>query len=452
MPPAHARLAAVAASAALALAPPLPAQTEAEPPAGADAPPDLPLLQRERLAGDLWGLRPALEQQALDVNAEYIAEYSSVWDGGLEQKASFRHLLTVDLTLDLETAFGIQGATLFAQCLSVNRERGGSLHAGDIQIYSNIESERSLDVLYELWWEQTLFNSRLRLKLGKVDANSEFAFIDVAGDFANSSAGFSPTIFVFPSYPDPATSVNAFLTLLDQEHLGLTLGYAFYDGAAGVDAVPTGSRGPETFFTDDDSDDYFHIAQADLAWSNPDAADTLLRDARLSLGGWWHTGDFERFDGDHEDGAGGLFLTAELRLFDPARMRPEQGAPRTARQILGRAGGDAPERGLYLFAQYAWADEDVSPFAQHIAGGVVWRGPDASRPDDSLGLYLSLADLSDEPAAGFEDDELVIDAYYRAQIAPAVFVQPEIQYIVNPSGDPDIDNALVGAVRVGIAF
>lgn len=400
---------------------------DAQPPqaaAGADG----PLAERDALGGELWRQRSALAERGISVAAENTFEWSGVLDGGVNQRDAYRNLFTLDVEADLETMVGVEGATVFAQFLSVNAERGGSADAGDIQVYSNIESDRSLSVLYELWYEQLLWDGRVRVKVGKVDANSEFAFVDAAGDFANSSAGFSPTVFVIPSYPDPAMSVNVFLTAWEGEDAALELGYGLYDGALAVDGVRTGSRGPSTFFSNDRSNDLVHFFQAALGW------DALggLPDGRISAGGWYHTGDFATFAGGTEDGTSGLFFTAEQRVLAPH--------------------GLDDERGLYLFGQYGWADEEVSEFAQHWAGGVVLRGVTNARPDDAAGVYITFADLSDDPAAGFVEDETAIDVYYRVQLTPAVYVQPELQYIINPSGDPAVDDALVGGVRVGATF
>ncbi|MEM0914246.1 MAG: carbohydrate porin [Planctomycetota bacterium] len=409
-----------------------------------------PIWDWERATGDWAGLRGDLDDAGLTFGAEYIAEWSGVLDGGVSRSGSFRNLLTADLTFDTEALIGLPGGTAFFQYLHVNAERGGSLDAGDLQVYSNIENDRSLDVIYELWYEQLLLDDRLRIKVGKVDANSEFDFVDVAGDFSNSSAGFSPTILAFPSYPDPAMSVNVFGALVDSDGIDITLGYGFYDGAAS-DGVATGRRGPSTFFSGDLSDAYFHVGQVELGWDDlfPDAG--VMKDGRLTLGGWYHTGTFEKFGGGTEDGTAGFFATGEVRVFDPDHG-PDVGTPETALQATGRAGGDAPPRGLYVFAQYGWADRSVSEVAQHIAGGVVWRGPWAGRSGDSLGVYASLADLSDASGAGFDGDETAIDAYYRVQLTPAAFVQPELQYVVNPSGDSRADDAFIGSVRVGVAF
>jgi len=427
-------------------------QPKADGVGGPSSHPSLPMFERDRMTGDWWGARPWLESAGLSIGGEYIAEFTGVLDGGINERGSLRNLLIIDAELDLEPAFGIEGSTLFMQYLSVNAGAGGSADAGDLQVFSNIENDRSLDVIYELWYEQKLLDDRLRLKVGKVDANSEFNFVDAAGDFANSSAGFSPTIFAFPSYPDSATSINVFGTVVDGESFDLTIGYGLYDGAAAIDGVRTGARGPSTFLSDDLSDDYFHIWQADLSWGERTSNGGLFKDGRVSLGGWYHDGEFDRFDGGTESGTLGFFVTGEIRFFDADGGRTEDGGPETAAQDNGQAGVDTPDRGLYLFGQYGFADEDVGEVAQHFACGVVWRGPSASRTDDSLGIYASLADLSDAAGAGFDNDELVIDAYYRIQFAPTVFVQPEIQYIVNPAGDSNTDDALVAGIRIGVAF
>jgi carbohydrate-selective porin OprB len=41
---------------------------------------------------------------------------------------------------------------------------------------------------------------------------------------------------------------------------------------------------------------------------------------------------------------------------------------------------------------------------------------------------------------------------YRVQIAPWVFVQPNVQVIINPDGRSSIDDALVLGFAMGVAF
>lgn len=361
-----------------------------------------------------------LEEKGISIGGEYVAEYSDVVSGGIREDSSFRNLFTADISITSEK---LKGATFFAQYLHVSDEKGGTADSGDIQAYSNIENDETLDVIYELWYEQILLDNRLRLKIGKVDANSEFNYVEAAGNFSNSSAGFSPTIFTFPSYPNPAMSINIFATLMDSENSNFVLGYGFYDGAAGADGISLGNRGPSTFFDDDLSNDYFHIVEGALSWN----ALGSLGGGRTSATYWHHTGNFNRFDGGRDSGVSGFNVTIEQQV---------------------ATFGNESQNALHVFAQYGKADENVSEISQHIAFGFSTEG--TFRENDSFGIYFTHVELSSK--AGFSDDEWTLDTYYRVQISDEIFVQPELQFIKSPSGSNTIDDALVASMRAGVAF
>lgn len=367
-----------------------------------------------------WALLAEHEPEGVEVNGSWIGEYNTVLSGGIDQQGGVRHLLTIDATIDLESLLGLERTTVFAQLLHAEPGTGGgSADAGDLQVFSNIEIDRSFTAIHELWIEHEIETANLRIKAGKVDANSEFAAVDMLAGFSNSSAGFSPTIFALPSYPDPAFSLNAFWSPSDS----LTLKYGFYDGALGADGVLTGSRGPGSFFGDDRSNDWFHIAQADLRWGQHNGGG-------LSLGAWYHTGTFDRFDGAPGQSTGGLFATAH--------------------QTLWRDTGS--DRTIELGLQYAWSDPEISEIEHHAGIGLVAHAPIPSRSNDEAGLYLSWIDLSDEPGAGFARNETAIDLYYAIALHPNATLRPEVQYILNPSGDPMLDDALVLGVRLELSF
>lgn len=389
------------------------------------------------LTGDWAGARSRIRDRGgLTLGGSYTAEWTSVLDGGVNQRGSFRNILAVEAQLDL-SAFHWHGARVFFQYLSVNPEggdRGGSNDVGDIQGISNIETRRHLDIISELWLEQALYDERLRLKLGKMDANAEFAYVDAAGDFAHSSAGISPTIFAIPTYPDPATGATIFATVYRTDTTALTLGYGVFDGAAAADGVETGRRGPSTFFNDRLSGDYFHIAQAELTWDDLGSifGDALgahwLVGGRLSAGLWHHTGTFDRFDGTRQTGVNGAYATLEQRLVDW-----EPG-------------------GLDVFAQFGWTEDDINQIGTHWAVGLDAHGLIPGRPDDKLGLYASLAVLSDEPGAGMGGDELALEAYYHLDLAGSIFLQPSVQFIANPGGNNALDDAWLLGLRAGFNF
>ncbi len=377
------------------------------------AQPDQPTnwFEFERATGDWGGHRTKLEESGVTVEATFIGEWFSVVDGGVSSQSSARALFDVNVTLDLQRMIKWEGASVFADFYWID---GPSLSAdaGDFQGASNIEADHRRQ-LSELWFEQLLFDDTIRVKLGKIEANAEFAFLDTAGEFINSSAGFSPTLLALPSYPDPSTGV--ILSWMPNEHFSITAG--FMDGAATVDGVRTGLQGPDSFFNDDRSDDYVYLAEANFFWEG----------GRAGLGFWHHDGDFTRFLGGTESGTSGFYALAEHRIWNAD-----------------------DDRGIDIFAQLGFGDEAVNDVALHLAAGASWVGPWSSRPDDATGIYISFIDLSED--AGYTDDETVIELFYKLQLTPFMSIKPDVQYIIDPAGDSTIDDAIVMGLRLETSF
>lgn len=120
-----------------------------------------------------------------------------------------RYSLDVMMPVDGKSAFGLDGSSGLIR-LKHHLQIFGETYDDEAQIYSNIDAS-SRTTLYEAWFQKSFFSERIRLKAGKMDANTEFAAGSTAADFLNSSMGFSPTILSFPSYPEPKAGLNIFL-------------------------------------------------------------------------------------------------------------------------------------------------------------------------------------------------------------------------------------------------
>ena len=379
-----------------------------------------------RASGDWSGARTDLEASGIAFDGSLVTEWSDVFSGGEGSGSAFRHLLDLNLTFDLEAIAAIERASVFVDFQTGDTGVGAMLHGG-YQAYSNIAIDGSITQLSQLWYEQWFAEDLLRIKIGKVDANAEFAYIASAGGFINASAGFTPAILAFPTYPNPATGINVFLYPCD----GVYLGAALYDGAATVDGVRTGALGPGGFLSDDQSDDWFIIGEVGYTLATLGTLDST----RMALGGWWHTGDYATFGGGSEDGTGGLYALAETRLWRP--------------QDVDFADSE-DARGLWFFLQYGCADDAVSAVRQQFGVGASLDGAIPGRDGDSLGAYLSLVDFSNDPAAPSADSEWSIELFYDFACTPSVHVKPDLQWFVNPGNGGD--DALVGSLRVTIAF
>jgi carbohydrate-selective porin OprB len=146
--------------------------------------------------------------------------------------------------LDAGRLFGWRGGRIHAAAQTLDGPTQAKRLVGDAQGFDNIDADR-LRQVSEVCLEQGFLSSRLRLKLGKANANADFAHVESSGGFLNSSAGYRPTIEGFPTYPDPATGVALFA----EASRWLSLAAGLYDGATHEGCHGrTGNRGPGAFF------------------------------------------------------------------------------------------------------------------------------------------------------------------------------------------------------------
>ncbi|HEX8912784.1 MAG TPA: carbohydrate porin, partial [Humisphaera sp.] len=319
-----------------------------------------PFLEWQRATGDWGGARPALEDRGVSLNAQLTADGSLALAGGANPRSgAYRQLFNANVTVDTERLAGLKGGKLYAQ-FQHQVGRDGSAVVGDAQGFSNIDADGRTQ-LSELWYEQSVFDGKLRAKVGKADANVDFGTTPFAGEFLNSSFGISPTLGI-PTYPDPATGVVVTVTPSEAVYVAGGL----FDGS-GASGRKTGENGPASFLGSPAG--VVLVGEAGYRWRA--GADRLA--GRVAVGGWHHTGDFAAFDGSTKRGTGGFYVLAEQQLFkvDPAK--------------------DEDARGVGVFAQFGRTDGGVSTIEWQAGAGVAWTGPVAGRDDDVLGLGLTYA-------------------------------------------------------------
>ena len=381
----------------------------------------LPIWEWTRLTGDWGGLRTRLEDAGLEFGDGYTVDIAAPWSGDTRRRASVSTLFDLNVALDLEVLAGLPRTLAFVDAYQLEgRDPSGDV--GDFQGLSNIQGD-DVAIVAEVWIE-TWLHDTVRVKVGKVDFNSEFAFHEIGGEFVHSTPGILPTIVGYPTFPDPATSVNVFYVPDERWHLGV----AVYDGAA-ADGVPTGSRGPSTFFRDNVSSAWFLCAEAGYAWAGGERWGA----GRAVLGGFHHTATFATFAGGSEDGTSGLWASLEQRLW---------------RENAAADDG----QGVGAFVAIGLADDSVSACGKSLTCGVEWLGALAGRDQDVLGFGVHFCDLSDDPGAGTPADETTFELLYKLALTPAVSLKPELQYILDAGGQDGVDAVLVGLLRIEILF
>ena len=378
------------------------------------------LLTRDRLLGDPFGVRSYLEDRGLTIDSTLVFDFSKNFRGGLDTAGSANpHLFDLNLTLDTEKAFGLKGGTLFAD---FQNQSGTSIsdEVGDFAGVDNIATDGRTQ-LSEIFYGQELLGGAVRVRVGKIDSNADFAVAENALEFVNSSPGQAPTIFVMNSYPDGAFGAEVFVT--PNEHFYVQAG--IFDGAA-QEGISTGDRGPSTLFGR--PADLFIIAQTGLAWAGGERG----LSGRAGVGYWQGTGTFDRFAGGTRRGTGGPYLVLDQTLYreNPADAEDPQGV------------------GFYL--QYGYADPSVSETDHFGGAGAIWTGALPGRDSDVIGVGANYVHFG--RSAGFADDaEIAVEAFYRLQLTPWLAVKPDVQYVINPGG-AGLADAVVGLLRVELAF
>ena len=362
-----------------------------------------------RASGNWSGIRTWLENRGFNFGGNYSFDSSFPIAGDAAHGGIARGLLELNLEFDPESLLGWKGGRFFVQSLFFHGHNGAEV-VGDLQGFSNIDAER-FNKLEEFWYEQKMAGEILRLKIGQVDANGEFAWVAAAGDFLCPSAGYSPSVFTLPTYPNARLSVNLFVTPGDR----------LYAGA--------GLYGPE-LGNSLSSSDPFWIGEIGVQR----AATARAGAGRLAFGVWHETTTVDRFDGGNRNGSTGLFSVGEQCVW---REHPDDKADR---------------QGATIFYQYGWADRQVSAVTQHVSVGARWQGAVRGRDDDALGFRFSWVETSRAAGSGYNADETNWESFYLFQATPFLALIPDLQWIHNPGGEAARPNALIFTLRATIEF
>jgi carbohydrate-selective porin OprB len=89
-------------------------------------------------------------------------------------------------------------------------------------------------------------------------------------------------------------------------------------------------------------------------------------------------------------------------------------------------------------------------------GGADWNGILEARPNDTAGLLVAYAHMSNLPYLGVSpgQGEWVAEAFYNIQVTPWLGIQTYLLWIRQPSDQPeyDIGGAWILTFRVSVSF
>lgn len=371
------------------------------------------------------------QESAYHLTAAYTGEVWRNTRGGLRTGSTYLDNIDLQLEVDGARAWGMNGLTLFAYLLHNNGNTLSENLVGDAQAVSNIEAGTH-PLIYELWldWQLGAADSDRSLRVGLYDLNTEFDASEVGSLFVNSSHGVGAQL---------SQTGEAGPSIFPVTSFGVRLGWSFTDNwtlrFAALDGVPGDPDNPRR--------PAIRLSGRDGALLIAES-DTHVGFGHFKIGAWSYTARFPHLT--HVDEAG-----------EPVMRRNNRGA-----YVLGEArlwtSGDRPDASLDGYARFGTASGAVNRFDEFFGFGVVLNSPVPERPDDKLGLGVTVPRNGDEyrTLLASEDTptdrrEYAIELTYRAVLG-AFELQPMAQYIVNPDTTPDRADALALGMRFSYAW
>ena len=370
-------------------------------------------------------------EQGLDHEEGSSSEAEFVFDNeffvGLQDderdRTTWSSEIEVQLGIDFEALFDWPGwdASLVAKA---NRGDALAASSGETLAFSGAADDKG-EVVEEIWLQKRFSDDRIGVLVGRYAAENEFDVRETADVFVNGG---------FEEGPELAETGEDGGAVVPLPGLGARLSLAVADGLDFRVAVVEGKT--EAVDPDSPADEgHFYIAELD--WS-PFA----LSDARLGLGAWRHTGDFQRLEADaespFESGVTGYYAFAEGSLYASAAN---------------------PDLVVSAFARVGFTDDQVAAIDSHQSVGLVVAGLVPGRADDRLGLgvtsitnsavYRRLSEIEGDPISA---RETAVELTYLVQATDWLIAQPTLQCAINRDGDPEQDRACAAGLGLTLEF
>ncbi|MBG0792119.1 carbohydrate porin [Methylocystis sp. H62] len=419
----------------------------------------------------LRDFKKALLDRGVNFQLSYIQDTFGNPIGGVKQGANYGSVLYMAVDADLAKVAGLDGASFRVNAYQI---QGRSLSNNNIFNYSTISgfAARPTTRLFELWVEQKFFNDLASFRIGQLTADNQFFISEFSNSlFVNVTFGW-PNLFIQdlpggggPNYPLATPGVRLKMTPFDQ----ITLLAAIFNG----DPAGSGFTGLEEIKDPSGTnfrlrDPAFIISEAQFRYN--EKADSEGLAGAIKIGGWRHLGRFN----DDRFGTDGRSLADPSSNGQPLVHRGNFGLYGVINQMLWRAPGESPKKGIGGFARFAASPSDRNLMNLYAEAGVSFMGIWKQRPDDTFGFAAAYSQLSpsisvlDREAAFYAGEalpirvyELALEVTYQAQIDPSWIIQPDFQYIFRPGGgvinpiNPAlgrIPDAAVFGLRTSISF
>jgi len=342
-------------------------------------------------------------------------DFNTNISGGVKQGFSFLGNIDLILSFDTEKAKLWKGGQFFFYGLA-NYGDPLSEFVGDIQTTNNIEAENNVR-LYQFWYKQSFNN--FEIIIGQHDLNSEFASTDNGSLFINSSFGIQPDISINNAISIFPVATLGVVTKLEVSNFSFLA--AVYNGNPGSEEANPNSL--NWFFSKENG----VMSIFEIQYTEKREGTTK---GTLKLGFWNHgadivvsrEGQYDRYYDNNQ----GIYCIADYTLFTEK---------------------NDPNQGLGAFIQIGITPQKSNLIKNYLGFGANYQGLIPKRDKDHIGLAFGSASFISDLK-----NESIIEFSYLTYLNSNFSFQPDIQYIINPSGNDVTKDALVVSLRTKLEF
>jgi len=400
---------------------------------------------RDYGSGNWGGVRDEWKEKGFEFIPTYTSEPAANIDGGEKTGSTYIQNIDFDFKLDLDKLVGVPGTTFMVK---VSQRSGNSLSADEIapseggnqftvqEAYGPTQNVRLINVQFD----STFLDERLDLAYGRIVANDDFLRSPLYCYFINNSFCGSPQAvflqnpFAFSAYPTAAWGTRA---RYDTTSGNWTFQAAVYDADPNLTDGDPSNTGNNDHGTDLSLGDNGATWAGEIHYHINRGSMTTLPGV-YKVGGYYMDGDYQdigKTDNSTVDGNAMFWLLADQALYREA---------------------PGSDQGLAMFGAVVFSLEDkVNTLDNYFALGLVYRGLFDARSKDVTGLGITAGWFSDEidkarkiQGKQDKDYEGVIELNHKFVFSRGVSFAPNIQYIVQPAGVDDIDDAVVIGFRL----
>jgi porin len=420
------------------------------------------LLNRAPLGGELFGMRPHAGNNGVVIMAQSVSDMLWNTTGGASAGNAYDGLMQFGTDIDLGKAVGLPGGR-FKNTWFWLYGRNPSNYVGDVNAVSGISGLPSFRC-YELWYEQNVLEDAVSLRGGLLGLDSEFctsepAFLFLNGTFGMPALMSQNLVNSGPQYPMATPGIR----LAVHPFSWLTLRSSFSQ----ANPFPQNENLHNFNWNFGPSGGLLSMNEAEARW------ESLLKGRKLpgvaKAGFFIQSGPSPAAPQKWSFGPpeSPQYCTGFYGILDQMLYRaPGQDEAPSKNPVSGKAvadgkgsDGDAPVRGLNSWLRLGFCPQSYNPLSIYTDGGLVYTGLIPGRKEDKTGVafcygqvssgYMDLGNDQGIPGPSFE---AVIEFTHSIRLAPAIALQPDIQYVLHPGGSRQYGNALVVGFRAVVDF